>query len=72
MMPITANSMIPLAHIQVAERDYSVYISLCTVTKQMHIFKYNQSYCAYEVFCEEGAACRWLEEPLSAPPRPYS
>jgi hypothetical protein len=72
MMPITANSMIPLAHIQVAERDYNVYISLCTVTKQMHIFKYNQLYCAYEVFCEEGEACQWLELPLTAPPRPYS
>lgn len=71
-MPITANSMIPLAHIQVAERDYSVYISLCTVTRQMHIFKYNQLYCSYEVFAEEGAACRWLEEPLTAPPRHYS
>lgn len=71
-MSITANSMIPLAHIQVKDRDYAVYISLCTVTAQMHIFKYNDSWCDYEVFCEEGAACRWLELPLSAPPRPYS
>jgi hypothetical protein len=71
-MPITANSMIPLAHIQVADRDYSVYISLCTVSSQMHIFKYNHLYCSYEVFAEEGEACRWLEKPLSAPPRPYS
>jgi len=71
-MPITANSMIPLAHIQVADRDYSVYISLCTVTSQMHIFKYNDQYCAYEVFAHEGEACMWLEIPLSAPPPPYS
>ena len=71
-MPITANSMIPLAHIQVADRDYSVYISLCTVSSQMHIFKYNHLYCSYEVFAEEGEACWWLEKPLSAPPRPYS
>ncbi len=71
-MPITANSMITLAHIQVKDRNYAVYISLCTVTRQMHIFKYNDSWCDYEVFAEEGAACQWLEQPLTAPPRPYS
>jgi len=71
-MPITANSMVPLAHIEVRDSNYAVYISMCTVTQQMHIFKYNDRHCSYEVFCEEGEACRWLEIPLGPPPKPYS
>jgi len=63
---------IPVAHVHVAERDYSVYISVCLASRQLHIFKYNQSYCDYEVFDSEGSACTWLEKPLSAPPKPYS
>ena len=70
-MPLTANSMIPLAHVQVRDRDYAVYISLCTVTNNMHIFKYNSQYCAYEVFDNESAACLWLEQSIDPPPRHY-
>ena len=71
-MPITANSMIPIAHIHVNDRDYNIYISMCTITRHMHMFKYNDRWCDYEVFATEGDACSWLEQPLSAPPRYYS
>jgi hypothetical protein len=71
-MPITANSMVPIAHIHVSDTDYNVYISMCTVSHQMHIFKYNDRWCAYEVFAREDDACSWLELPLTAPPKPYS
>lgn len=44
------NSMVPLAHVHVRDRDYSAYISLCSETHNIHIFKYNDTCCDYEVF----------------------
>jgi hypothetical protein len=67
MMSIQANSIIPLVHIHVSDTGYNVYISMCTVTRNMHIFKYNDQCCAYEIFHEQGAASRWLELPLTPP-----
>ena len=63
-MQITPNSMVALAHVHVSERDYNVYISMCTVTHNMHIFKYNEVCCDYEIFSREDDACTWLENPL--------
>ena len=64
MMQITPNSIVPIAHVTVRDRDYNVYISMCTVTNNMHIFKYNDMCCDYEIFSQEGDAATWLDKPL--------
>ena len=48
------NTFVPLAHVYVRDRDYCVYISMCTVTQHVHVFKYNEHKCTceYEVFEE--------------------
>ena len=56
--------IVPLAHIHVTNTDFNVYISMCTTTRHMHIFKYNEVCCQYEIFDAEGEACRFIEEPL--------
>jgi hypothetical protein len=65
MMQISPNAMIPLAHISVSDRDFNVYISLCITSRNMHIFKYNDHSCDYEVFGSEGAAVQWISKPLT-------
>ena len=63
---MTMNTFVPLAHVYVRDRDYCVYISMCTVTQHVHIFKYNeQRYtCEYEVFDELALVSDYLEEIL--------
>ncbi len=57
-------NIVPLAHIHVKDTDYNVYISMCIDTRQMHIFKYNDTCCDYEVFGTEGEACQFIERPM--------
>ncbi len=57
-------TIVPLAHVAVTGSDYNVYISVCTTTHQMHIFKYNEVCCEYEIFDQEGEACRFIERPM--------
>jgi hypothetical protein len=54
----------PLAHIHVAETDYNVYISICLATRHMHIFKYNDTACEYEIFDGQEDACQFISKPL--------
>ena len=61
---ISPNTIIPIAHVHVKDRHYSVYISMCTVTRHMHVFKYNDVKCDYEIFATEGEANKWLEKLL--------
>ena len=60
------NTFVPLAHVYVRDRDYCVYISMCTVTQHVHVFKYNeQRYtCEYEVFDELYYVQDYLEDLL--------
>ena len=57
------NSMIQIAHIHVQDRNYDVYVSMSLVTRNLHIFKYNeQDYrCEYEVFDDHNEAQDYLE-----------
>jgi len=59
------NPYITVAHIQVKDRDYCVHISMNTVTQQMHVFKYNDTQCEYEIFSEQGGVCLFLDRPLA-------
>jgi hypothetical protein len=64
MMIDGINTMISLAHVYVRDRDYNVFLSMCTVTRNLHVFKYNDHRCAYEVFSDYNACCQYLEEPF--------
>ena len=58
------NTMISLAHVYVRDRDYNVYLSMCTVTRHIHVFKYNDRHCDYEVFNTYNDCYDYLEEPF--------
>ena len=61
-------SIVPLAHVRVAGSDFNVYISVCTTTRHMHVFKYNDHCCEYEIFDQEGQACEFIERPMPGRP----
>ena len=63
---MTANTFVPLAHVYVRDRGYCVFISMCTVTQHVHIFKYNEDTytCEYEVFDHVNLVSDYLEEIL--------
>lgn len=65
-------TILPLAHIHVTDTDYNVYISMCVDSRQMHIFKYNDQCCQYEIFDTEGEACKFIELPLPGTRPKYS
>lgn len=58
------NPYITVAHIAVKDRDYNVHISLNTETHQMHVFKYNDTACAYEILDNQIAVSDFLDQPL--------
>lgn len=64
MMINGINDMINLAHVYVRDRDYSVFLSMCTTSQRLHVFKYNEVKCTYEVFDSYDACCQFLEKPL--------
>ena len=53
-----------LAHVTVRDRDYNVYVSINTQNHCLHVFKYNDRACAYEIFTSEERAESWIEQPL--------
>lgn len=58
------DTIIPLAHVHISDTDVNVYISVCTETHHLHIFKYNDVCCDYEVFDSQGLACEFIQRPL--------
>ena len=59
------NTMVPLAHVTVRDRDYQCYISMDSVSRNIHIFKYTDMSCDYEVFSDYDEACDYLNQNLS-------
>ena len=59
-----------IAHIKVSDRDFYVYISLCTLSQNLHIFKYDDISCEYEIFPTVGRethlqmAMMWIPKPI--------
>lgn len=39
-----------IAHIRVHGTEHCVFISFCSVSRNLHIFKYDEHSCEYEVF----------------------
>ena len=57
-------TIVPLAHVAVTGSDYNIYLSVCTTTRHMHVFKYNDTGCQYEIFDNALAANQFIEQPL--------
>lgn len=64
MASITANNMLQLAHVHVANSDYNIVITLCVTSERLHIFKYNDQRCEYEVFESQSGAIEFVNRPL--------
>lgn len=60
------NPYVTVAHITVRDRDYSVHISINTVTLQMHVFKYSETECCYEILDNQAAVSQFLDLPLGS------
>jgi hypothetical protein len=58
------NPYITVAHIQVKDRDYCVHVSMNTETHCMHIFKYNDDCCSYDIFDNQQDATLFLDREL--------
>ena len=64
MADITSNNMMALAHVRVADSETCVYISICMTTRNVHIFKYNETACDYGIFDSQADACQFINKPL--------
>ena len=60
------NSMVPIAHVRVGNKDFNAYISICSVSRNIHVFKYNEELCIceYEVFANQAEAQVWINKNL--------
>ena len=63
------NYIVPVAHVNVKDTDTNIYVSICMLTRNIHIFKYNEdmSICEFEVCGSQAEASRYMERPLSRP-----
>jgi hypothetical protein len=63
------NYIVPVAHVNVKDTDTNVYVSICMLTRNIHIFKYNEdmSICEFEVCESQAEASRFMALPLSRP-----
>ena len=56
--------MVQIAHVHLVDRDYNAYISLCPTTNNIHVFKYNDCICEYDVFPTKMEAQIWINQNL--------
>ena len=56
--------MLQLAHVHVANSDYNIVITLCVTSQHIHIFKYNDRRCSYEVFDNQAEAIHFINKSL--------
>jgi hypothetical protein len=61
----SVNGMINIAHVQVKDMGFSAHVSMCLITRNIHVFKYNELACDYEVFDSQFLASKYLEKPLA-------
>jgi len=55
------NPFVHIAHIAVKDRNYTASISICLTTHSVHVFKYNEHRCDYEVFATSYEAEMYLD-----------
>ena len=59
-----------IAHVRVCDRNFFVYISLCHESNNLHILKYDDVSCEYEVFPMSGTNSEiptitvWIQKPI--------
>ena len=65
------NYIVPVAHVRVKDTDVNIYVSICMLSRNIHIFKYSEdlSICEFEVCESQAEASRYMELPLSQPSR---
>lgn len=63
-MQESVNGMINIAHVYVKDMGFTAHVSMCLITRQIHIFKYNELACEYDVFDSQFLAGQFLEKPL--------
>jgi len=65
------NYIVPVAHVNVKDTDVNIYVSICMLSRNIHIFKYNEdlSICEFEVCESQAEASHYMELPLSRPSR---
>lgn len=63
------NTIVHIAHVRVADRDYCVAVSQNTATSMLHVFKYNDHTCDYLVTDSQSEAQEFISTPLWSPPR---
>jgi hypothetical protein len=56
--------MLTLANIQLANTDIRIHISMCMLTRVIHIFKHDNHSCNYDVFWDQEEACAFLARPI--------
>ena len=61
---ISPNTIVHLAHVHVAGSNYNIAISMCLTTRHIHIFKYNDMGCDYDIFDNQADACTFIEKPM--------
>ena len=61
----SVNGMISIAHVQVKDMGFCAHVSMCLITRNIHVFKYNELVCDYEVFDSQYLASQYLEKPLT-------
>jgi hypothetical protein len=60
----SVNGMINIAHVNVKGMGFNAHVSMCLITRNIHVFKYNDLCCDYEVFDSQHLASQYLQEPL--------
>ena len=55
--------MVTLAHLQ-SSQGYNIQISMCITTRNIHIFKYDNRLCEYDIFEDQESACEFINRPL--------
>jgi len=60
----SVNGMISIAHVQVKDKGFNAYVSMCLITRTIHVFKYNDLCCDYDVFDSQLLASQFLQKPL--------
>ena len=58
------NSMVPIAHVRVGDKDFNAYISICSISRNIHVFKYDEYQCKYDVFPSQAEAQVWINKDL--------
>lgn len=64
MMSLSDSNMEHLTHVQVNDRGFSVYISVCYDTMRLHAWKYDDYNIEWETFTALPDFTEWVQRPI--------